>query len=193
MKYRARPYWGEPRWHSAATYIGVLPDILRPWLLDDGSLTRRLRKFCNGDFHVKILRQGWADPMVNESSQLGIGYRRGVFYREVLLYCGSRAMVYARTVIPAPTLRGRLRRLAYLGEKPLGEVLFTDPYINRGELEIVRLQPGELLFEKAMQVGSSGQAAEVTDIWARRSAFRYHEKCLLVSEIFLPNPEFGYA
>jgi chorismate--pyruvate lyase len=166
---------------------------LRHWLLDDGSLTRRLRKICNGDFRVKLIHQGRARPMANEAQRLGIGFQQQVFSREVLLYCGPRAMVYARTVIPANTLKGRLNRLAYLGEKPLGEILFTDPHIRRGELEIARLRPDELLFEKACRTEPYAQPLAVTGIWARRSVFLYHDKRLLVSEIFLPNTEFGYA
>lgn len=191
-KRHARACCGESQWHTTAAPAIRWPQVPRHWLLDSGSLTRRLRKICNGDFRVEILRQGWECPTVNESRLLGIGFRRRVYFREVVLYCGERAMVYARTVIPHRTLKGRLRRLTYLGEKPLGEILFTDPYINRGELEIALLRPGELLFEKAMQAQESIQTVEKTGIWARRSVFRFHDKRLLVNEIFLPNPEFGY-
>jgi chorismate--pyruvate lyase len=196
MNRRAHPCCREPRWHNAAAFGAGPPDSLRHWLLDDGSLTRRLRKICNGGFRVEILHQGWAYPMVNESRSLKIKLHRRVFSREVLLYCGSRAMVYARTVIPAITLKGRLSRLAYLGNKPLGEILFTDPRIQRGNLEIARVRSGELLFEKALQAALGAQSSgidAVDAIWARRSAFLYHDKRLLVSEIFLPNPEFGYG
>ena len=189
----ARACYREPQWRRAAIRSDELSTTVRRWLLDNGSLTRRLRKICNGDFRVEILCQGWSDPMLNESRQLGINDQRRVFNREVLLYCGTRAMVYARTVIPAQTLTGRLSRLAYLGEKPLGEILFTDPHIKRGDLEIARLRPGEVLFEKAWQANPNRQSVGAIPMWARRSAFRYQDKRLLVSEIFLPNPEFGYG
>ena len=130
--------------------------------------------------------------MINEAQHLAISHHTRAFSREVVLQCGEHALVYARTVIPARTLKGRLSRLAKLGEKPLGEILFTDPHILRHDLEIARLQPGELLFEKARLSMKDSQYAAVTAIWARRSTFAYHDKRLLVSEIFLPNQEFGY-
>jgi chorismate--pyruvate lyase len=165
---------------------------LRVWLLDNGSLTRRLRAVCGGQFRVKILAQGWAKPLINEAHHLNIAFQRRIFHREVVLYCGERPMVYARTVIPARTLKGRLSRLANLGEKPLGEVLFTDPHIQRRDLEIARLQPGELLFVNAWRLCPDAPDKAIDAIWARRSTFAYHDKHLLVSEIFLPNHEFGY-
>lgn len=130
--------------------------------------------------------------MINEAHHLAISFHTKVFSREVVLQCGEHALVYARTVIPARTLKGRLSRLAKLGEKPLGEILFTDPHIHRRDLEIARLQPGELLFEKARSTMPNSLPSAVNFIWARRSTFAYHDKRLLVSEIFLPNQEFGY-
>jgi chorismate--pyruvate lyase len=160
--------------------------------MDNGSLTRRLRNICPHGFRVKIVNQGWAPPMVNEAHHLAISFHTRVFSREVVLQCGEHALVYARTVIPARTLKGRLSRLAKLGDKPLGEILFTDPHIQRRDLEIARLQPGEVLFDKARFAMTNTQSAAVNAIWARRSTFAYHDKRLLVSEIFLPNEEFGY-
>ena len=193
MKHRARTGRRESLWYSAKTLSkSNLPGKLRQWLLDNGSLTRRLRGLCKQSFRVKIVSQGWAPPLVNEAQHLAIPLQHRVFNREVVLQCGECAMVYARTVIPARTLKGHLSRLAKLGEKPLGEILFTDPHIQRYDLQIARLQPGELLFEKT-RIASADVRQGTAAIWARRSTFAYHNnKRLLVSEIFLPNREFGY-
>jgi chorismate--pyruvate lyase len=192
-RHRARSCCRESLWRDAkALRKTQVSNRLRIWLLDSGSLTRRLRGLCPGQFRVKIITQGWAAPLINEAHHLNIAAQRRIFRREVVLYCGERPMVYARTVIPARTLRGRLSHLANLGEKPLGEVLFTDPHILRRDLEIARLQPGELLFESARGALLDRQENAINTIWARRSTFAYHDKQLLVSEIFLPNQEFGY-
>lgn len=200
MKHRARTCCRESLWREADTFSqSELRGDLRQWLLDDGSLTRRLRALCPGRFRVRILHQGWDTPLINEAQHLGIRLHQRVFRREVVLYCAERAMVYARTVIPARTLKGRLSRLAKLGEKPLGEILFTDPHIQRREFEIARLQPGELLFSEALEAMAAAQRvipaqpSPINTIWARRSTFAYHNKRLLVSEIFLPHAEFGYG
>lgn len=166
---------------------------LRLWLLDNGSLTRRLRAICGSGFRVNITNQDWTAPLINEAHHLSVPFQQWVFCREVVLYCGHRPMVFARTVIPARTLKGRLNHLGRLGEKPLGEILFTDPHIQRRDLEIACLRPGELLFEKARLTLPHAAQSTVDTIWARRSTFAYHDKRLLVNEIFLPNPEFGYG
>ena len=193
MKHRARTCCRESLWQSAkASRKSRISERLRLWLLDNGSLTRRLRTLCPHGFRVHIISQGWSPPMINEAHHLAISFHTKVFSREVVLQCGQHALVYARTVIPARTLRGRLSRLAKLGNKPLGEILFTDPHIHRRDLEIARLQPGEVLFEKARMAMVDAPSPPVNAIWARRSTFAYHDKRLLVSEIFLPNQAFGY-
>ncbi|MGD8593546.1 MAG: chorismate lyase [Gammaproteobacteria bacterium] len=193
MKHRARTCCRESLWQRAKAWRKTdVSGRLSLWLLDNGSLTRRLRSICPHSFRVKIVNQGWAPPMVNEAHHLAISFHTRVFNREVVLQCGEHALVYARTVIPARTLKGRLSRLAKLGDKPLGEILFTDPHIQRRDLEIARLQPGEVLFDKARFAMTEAQSTAVNAIWARRSTFAYHDKRLLVSEIFLPNEEFGY-
>jgi chorismate--pyruvate lyase len=88
--------------------------------------------------------------------------------------------VFARTVIPVRTLRGRQRRLARLGTRPLGAALFADPHLKRGEVEIARLAPGDGIYEHAAVQGAAD------GVWGRRSVFTLKGKPLLVSEFFLP-------
>jgi len=90
--------------------------------------------------------------------------------------------VFARTVIPASSLRGRLRRLSMLGTRPLGALLFADPGMRRDAPEIARIHPGHDIFLQAVQHSRARPAA----IWGRRSVFYLDNKPLLVSEIFLP-------
>ena len=104
------------------------------------------------------------------------------FIREVELHCGSRSWVFARTLIPATTLRGGARRLAHLRNRPLGAVLFADPKVLRGELEVAELLPRHLLFRNAVRQLESPPDS----LWGRRRLFYMDEKPLLVNEIFLP-------
>lgn len=181
-------------WHKPALVANnKLSASLRAWLLDDGSLTRRLQTICPREFRVQLLNQTWCVPLISEAQQLNISYKQRVFTREVVLYCGRRAMVFARTVIPRRTLKGPLSRLANLGEKPLGEILFAHPHIHRSGLEIAPLRTGHYLHNSTMNALNTRTKPEAKTIWARRSTFAYHKKSLLVSEIFLPNREFGYG
>ena len=154
------------------------------WLLDRGSLTQRLRRACAGRFRVCVLRQGWTRPDRDEARILDLRLDAWAWTREVRLLGDERPWVFARTLIPARTLRGRGRRLTQLGTRPLGHVLFTDPDVRRGPVEIARIMAGQRLHRWAF----AGLAEPPDAIWGRRSVFHIDERCpLLVCEFFLPD------
>lgn len=145
------------------------PNIWRKWLLDRGSLTQHLLQASNGDFKVEVVRQLWAQPTRSEALALGISPRQIALIREVQLVGLGQPWVFARTIIPVTTLTGKQRELNFLGSRSLGTVLFRDPTMRRGALQISRLKL------------KSGEA-----VWARRSVFQLANKPLLVAEVFLP-------
>ncbi|WP_428634519.1 chorismate--pyruvate lyase family protein [Sedimenticola sp.] len=173
----------EPNWTSWCRYRHhqVLPGI-EQWLRDRGSLTARLKSASRCDFRVNVLRQEWACPLDSERRLLGM--RRGgiAILREVELLCGGVPWVFARTLIPVRSLQGPARRLALLGERPLGEVLFADPSMRRGITQMARLLPRHALFAAA-----TVHLQQVEEIWGRRTLFHLAGKPLLVNEIFLPD------
>jgi len=169
-----------PRWSAARRLRSALPPGLRDRLLDPSSLTRRLQLTCGPQFCVRVLAQGWGRPLASERRALGMKRGGRALIREVQLMCGDTPWVFARTVIPVRTLRGRQRRLARLGSRPLGAALFADPRLERGEVEIARLVPGDGLYLRAATKGAPH------GIWGRRSVFTLKGKPLLVSEFFLP-------
>jgi chorismate--pyruvate lyase len=171
--------WRPVRQHLRHT----LPHETLAWLLDPASLTRRVVAVCPGRFQVEVVCQGWRPPLLNEARLLGVSVARYAFVRQVYLLCDGQPWVFARTVIPRTTLTGHERRLAHLHTRPLGEVLFADPSMRRGEVEIARLTPGDGLYHNAVQRLPAKPAA----IWGRRSLFRLSDKPLLVNEIFLPD------
>ncbi len=149
-----------------------LAPALRRWLLSTDSLTARLIRACDGGFRVEVLATGWRRPHKSEADALGLRPGQHAYVREVYLHCDEQRWVYARTVIPAASLHGRLRALTQLGNKPLGAVLFANPHMRRGHMQISRprCQP------------YTGDAARV---WGRRSVFYLYNRPLLVSEYFL--------
>jgi len=178
------------RWKPNSRFLRTaIPDELYGWLLDPASLTRRLQQLCPGRFRVRVLAQGWGAPRLDEARALGIQAGRRAMIRQVQLLCDDRPWVYARTVIPATSLRGRLRRLAHLGTRPLGAMLFADPGMRRGIVELACIGRGETLYADATRGIRQRPAA----IWGRRSVFRVLDKPLLVSEIFLPGLPSGVA
>ena len=173
----------EPRWIGVSrNRPALIPLSLRGWLLDGGSLTARLRALCREGFRVRIRRLRWGQPLHSESRLLR--GRRGLaaLVREVELSCGNQPWVFARTIIPATSLRGPARRLGRLGDRPLGQLLFTQPGTRRGTTEIARLLPGHVLFGAAVD----GLQQVPGEVWGRRTLFYFSGRPLLVNEIFLP-------
>ena len=171
------------RWRPHPCYLrAAIPRQLCNWLLDPASLTLRLQCLCPGKFQVRLLSQRWGAPRLDEAQALGMRQGERAVIRQVHLLCGNRPWVYARTVIPATSMRGKLRRLAHLGTRPLGAMLFADPGMRREPVELANIRSGEALFRDA----SRHLRLQHADIWGRRSVFRIAHKPLLVSEIFLP-------
>lgn len=171
-----------PWLHRRRMNVSSAPVEMRDWLLDPASLTGRLRAVCAGRFTVEVLAQGWSLPRSCEALELGVPPGRYGLVRQVYLRCDQAAWVYARTVIPAATLRGPERRLGHLKARPLGAVLFSNPTLRRTRVTIERLVPGDVLYAAATH--GAGHAPQV--IWGRRSLFMINCKTLMVSEYFLP-------
>ncbi len=170
--------WAE--WQQLRFYR--VPADIEGWLRDTGSLTARLKSVCKESFRVRLLRQEWGRPLYSEQRLLGMNMGEIAIVREVELICDGTPWVFARTLIPARSLRGPARRLSMLGEKPLGEVLFADPRMTRGTTEIARLSKQHRLYD----VATKGQAWKRNEIWGRRTLFHLAGHPLLVNEIFLP-------
>jgi len=171
------------RWKPHRCYSSnAMPRALRAWLLDTASLTLRLQQLCPGRFRVRLLSQSWGRPFENEARALGMKPGSLALIRQVQLLCGEQPWVYARTIMPVSSLCGRLQRLAHLGTRPLGGMLFADPGMQRGGVELARLGTGQAMHAAA----TFRLAPRPAEIWGRRTVFRLADKPLLVSEIFLP-------
>lgn len=145
------------------------PQCWQRWLTDRASLTQHLLTASQGNFRVEVVRQGWARPTRSEALALGIPMRQLALIREVQLLGNDQVWVYARSIIPASTMTGRERQLSHIGNRSLGTILFTDPTMRRGPLQITQLN---LINQQK--------------VWARRSTFFLSGKPLLVCEVFLP-------
>ena len=109
---------------------------------------------------MNVISQKENNPYQGEYQLLGSTQNHGVIVREVELLGNQKPVVNARSLIP---LTDDTRDILSIGSRPLGEILFDDPDIKRGHLE----------------VGSFENS------WARRSTFTIGKTNLLVTEIFL--------
>lgn len=169
----------EPAWMDYHRYsAGALPGAIRYWLLDSGSLTRRLVTASDNHFKVQLLRHAWKRPAPSERRLLDMGNRDRGIVREVILRCHDQPWVFARSVIPAGSLRGHLRRLRKFSDSSLGELLFRDPSMRRQPFQIARIDGDSDWIPEHLR--------QPMALWGRRCRFELAGKPILVSEIFLP-------
>ena len=134
-------------------------------------------ELAEGELKVEVLNQRFQTPYLSESRALDLPLRQWAVIREVVLHGKGIPWVYARTVIPLSTLKGPLRRLYYLGNRPLGGELFKDPTMRRDGLQLAAIKPIHL----------PAHAKHLQPVWGRRSLFLLQGKPLLVAETFLDN------
>lgn len=158
-----------------------LPRSLRTWLSDHGSLTQRLKSRC-ASFRVVPLATGLARANADEYALLGVTPGTRVYVREVLLLCNEVPVVFAHSVLPRPGLRGGWNGITRLGNRSLGEALFSDHRIERQALAYRRVRHDHPLYWATMRQ----QQMPVSSLWARRSVFCLNRHPLLVTEVFLP-------
>lgn len=154
---------------------------LAPWLRDRGSLTQRIRRRCT-TFMVRPLRSGLARIAYDEAALLGLSPQSRAWSREVFLYADGRPVVFAHSACAPQHLRGAWSGVVGLGGRPLGELLFSHPQVERRPLHYRALSPRHPLFRSAAAVLGDAPIR----LWARRSLFTLHGAPLLVTEVFLP-------
>jgi len=139
------------------------------WLTDSTSLTRRLKQVSGQRFHVQLLQQCLMRPALNECRLLAMDSQQYALIRQVILHGENQPWVFARTVIPLPTLHQGNRHLMMLGNRSLGSVLFKNAQTKRTPMEITPYTPD----------------FSTPFIWGRRSTFEIRQAPLLVTELFL--------
>ncbi|MGP9800051.1 chorismate--pyruvate lyase family protein [Rheinheimera sp. NSM] len=155
-------------WQAAGSQ--PLPPQLAPWILEPASLTARLKRHSR-QFRVQVLNEqrcalpAFLQPLLPETHTAQL--------REVILWCNGQPCVYAQSWLPQCTI-DRLRPLADLGERPLGDYIFQQPGLRRGIIEATQLDI------------ALPQLSIAAPCYARRSVFTLSGLPLLVAEAFLP-------
>jgi chorismate--pyruvate lyase len=158
---KQEPLWCENR-------IGTrlqLPEAVQSWVYEAGSLTQRLRSIYGSSVAVKLLFQEWRKPLLSERRLLNLAESQWCLSREVLLHAEGKSLILARTIIPAATIKIANRSLSHLGTRPLGEVIFSYPKLERIAMDVTLIQP---------------------TTWGRRTVYAIKQRQMLVSEFFLP-------
>lgn len=153
---------------------------MHSWVFVSGSLTRHLKSVCGPNFRVQVLRQSFASPFPDERRLLQMRQGRWALVREVALFSGNGPVVLARSILPLKTLRGAGRRLAHLGNRPLGEFLFSYQDLDRVRFEVAEVDRSCWHPSVGSEYGLNGGT------WGRRSLYTLAGRPLLVAEFFLP-------
>jgi len=173
------PFSASTSWLSEIA-AGQCTEKIRSWLYDPRSLTEKLEKSCH-KFDVQVNQQltlNSADPKLSHY----FNNKDKIFVRDVFLCCDDIPVVFAQTEMPLSTLTGQQAQLTEIGSQSLGKLLFQDPSMYRGVIEVAKFTKNSPV--KAL-CSSIGQCC-ADDLWARRSVFYLNAKPLLVSELFLP-------
>lgn len=147
----------------------------RRWLTVQDSLTKQLQA-AYPLLKVEGVRQYWKAPATDEADMLGLRFGQTALVREVWLQSGEVPLVFARSILPRTSLRGRWRHLGALGARPLGAVLFADRKVSRAPLAFCKLSSRHPISRRIARSG----------LWARRSLFLRSGRKILVTEVFLP-------
>ena len=154
------------------------------WLSLQGSLTAKVRSVSEC-FSLRLLKEGWFLPFLDEYSALSEQRRSNVWTRDILLGDAPSGpfipLVFAHSIVldsdlsAWPYLRG-------LGNRPLGEVLFQHHGVKRSALQYRKIDRRHPLYRAAV----AATQVNATTLWARRSVFSLCGASLLVTEVFLP-------
>ncbi len=160
---------------------GALPSSasLRNWLLERGSLTRRIRD-SSDRFALELLGEALEPADAEDLCLLECSDDR-LHVRRVCLSGHGVRLVFASTLVPPATL-ARHPWLTQLGEQPLGEALADQAAVTRTPFEYTSIDERDPLFAAALE----GTDIAPEALWARRSRFLVGDDAILVYEVFLP-------
>jgi len=171
----------EPLWQESRQGLRhKIPENVQSWTYESGSLTQRLRDFYGDGVAVKVLLQRWQTPFLSERRLLKLPEHQYSLTREVLLHANGKPLILARTIIPAATVKTAKSNLSKLGNRPLGEVIFSYPKLERIAMDVT-------LIDRSTWTQPAIEEAGINQpIWGRRTVYAIAHKQMLVSEFFLP-------
>ena len=141
------------------------PDAnLRPWSELTESMTAAVAHHCRGQANVRLLEEGIGS--VNSWEQDELCAAGDIYIRHIELSVAEVPRLIARSMVAADSPVVAL--MQGLGERPLAELLFTDPLWQRATRTIHLQAPTDL----------PGRAV----LWCHQA----HQHQLLVEEFFLP-------
>lgn len=146
---------------------------------DTGSMTAIMDKLSNGQMAVSVLNHSWQKSDESERQVLSLNNNWGIA-REVILHGKIHPWIYARSFFPESVVKAHGQEFSTLGQRPLGEVLFSKPKVFRSRFNIACLYPWHREYRNAAEAFE-----EMPEfLWARRSQFYLPSGEIVLLEIF---------
>jgi len=158
-------------WYTEAEVTPYVPENLKPWLFEKGSMTARLRAHFK-TVEVELLSHDWGEATAEERAFLGLGDDEKTLVREVWLLGDGERIIFARTIFPEKTLTGDGECFLNYGSKPLGTQLYKDDSMKRNTIHYNHLNK---------------KAPTHQGNWSRRFILTYKAHPLLITEHFIRN------
>lgn len=174
--FKREPHWRESR----AGLRQSLSPAVQSWTYETGSLTQRLRNRYGNKVAVKVLVHHWRVPFLSERQLLKQAPKQLCLVREVLLYVDNTPLILARTIMPAKTVKMAHGSLLKLGNRPIGEVIFSYPQL-KSQLTDLSIIPMNLWTSNTSELVGINQP-----LYGRRTVHNLAGQKLIVSEFFLP-------
>ena len=163
--------------------ITSIPAHLKEVILDESSLTYRLRRLYGDKFVVRVISHKWQELHSSEQAFLNCNDQWGSV-REVLLMGADKPAVFAQSIMPQTSLGGDNITFLSLGNRPLGEFIFKQPNCHRGIIEAAKIQASRFNMHYDFNVATE-------TAWARRSLFHLQNGSIAVYEVFLTSSDLA--
>lgn len=149
-------------------------------ICDRGSLTGRFKQIMGENPNLTKLTQGMKFVSPDERLMLNIPNRQKALVREIKMGKRNKNWLFARTVVPLSTLRGKAKRISMLNDTPIGKILFGRNGAKRKSMQV--FYSSYLPF-----CMTSIDCEYFHPLWQRRSIFEFPSGPLMVNEVFLPD------
>jgi len=177
-----------PSTHPATNWSSLGHPLSSPlqryWLRRPGALTAGLRAL--GTLQLTVVSERLLQPFADERQAMELQAHRPARVREIEMTVNGAVCITARSVLTPQAWASSWQALRGLGRRPLADLLYDDPRVNRGVFEVARLQSPHPLARLGDRFAAIGRNGHRQSYWCRRSVFWRDGHPLLVAECFLP-------
>lgn len=157
--------------------------VQKQWLFRPGALTCGLRQL--GTVRLQVLREYAWGALPEDARLLRCAAGTPLWLREVHMTIDGIPGVVARSFTPLRASHGRWQGIRRLRSRPLADMLYHDPRIERSVFRVARLPWHHPLARTVDLVQSTDSLSR--RLHARCSVFWFDHQPLVVSECFLPS------